>query len=100
VKHSYTGGAPIYTEPSPDYFQYVDLGGEGLTPVGYGYRSVDRIVSCIAQVESNPELRDEIDRAGIIATPGNSSYNEKVIEAGRQSILNGGRQIEIPAPGL
>ena len=47
------------------------------------------------RVKSQPELLDEIDRAGIIATPGNSSYNEKVIEAARQSIVNGGRQVEI-----
>jgi len=98
LKHSYTqrpdsDGATIYAEPSPDYFQYVDLGGEGLTPVGYGYRSVERIVSSMIQVESEPGLLDDIDRAGIIATPRNSSYNERVIEAGRQSILNGGQTI-------
>jgi predicted dehydrogenase len=96
VKHSYTGGAPIYAEPSPDYFQYVDLGRDGLTPVGYGYRSIEQIVSSMIQVESQPELLDEIDRAGIIATPGNSSYNERVIEAARQSISSGGAQVEIP----
>jgi len=44
-------------------------------------------------VESEPGLLDDIDRAGIIATPRNSSYNERVIEAGRQSILNGGQTI-------
>ena len=93
-------GATIYAEPSPDYFQYVDLGGEGLTPVGYGYRSVEHIVSSIIRLESEPDHRrgqllDEIDRHGIMATPRNSSYNELVIEAGRQSILNGGRQIGI-----
>ena len=43
LKYSYTSkgsdpGATIYAEPSPDYFQYVDLGGPGLVPVGYGYR--------------------------------------------------------------
>jgi len=96
VKHSYSSGVPIYAEPSPDYFQYVDLGGGGLTPVGYGYRSVEHIVSSIAQVESRPELLDEIDRAGILATPANSGYNEKVIEAARQSILAGGRRITLP----
>ncbi len=100
LKYSYTRkpvspGATIYAEPSPDYFQYVDLGGEGLTPVGYGYRSVEYIVSAMIRVNEQPELLDEIDRAGIIATPGNSSYNEKVIEAARQSIVNGGRQVEI-----
>ena len=73
----------------------MDLGGAGLTPVGYGYRSVEHIVSSIIRLESEPEdrrgeLLDEIDRAGIMATPRNSSYNERVIEAGRQSILDGG----------
>jgi predicted dehydrogenase len=100
VKHSYTDGVPIYAEPSPDYFQYVDLGGEGLTPVGYGYRSVEHIVSSIIQVEARPDLLREIDRAGIIATPHNSSYNERVIEAARQSILNGGEQVAIPLESL
>ena len=37
----------------------------------------------------------EIDALGIMATPANSSYNELVIEAGRQSILNGGREVTI-----
>ena len=106
VQYSYTRkadepGATIYAEPSPDYFQYVDLGGEGLTPVGYGYRSIEHIVSNIIRLESEPEdrrgaLLDEFDRAGIMATPANSSYNEKVIEAARRSILAGGRQVEIP----
>jgi len=40
-------------------------------------------------------LLREIDDAGIMATPANSSYNELVIEAGRQSILNGGREVRI-----
>lgn len=93
-------GATIYAEPSPDYFQYVDLGGPGLTPVGYGYRSIEHIVSAIIRLESEPEdrrreLLDEIDRAGLMATARNSSYNELVIEAARQSILDGGRQVEI-----
>ena len=93
-------GATIYAEPSPDYFQYVDLGGEGLTPVGYGYRSVEYIVSNIIRLESEPEERrrallEEFDRAGIMATPANSSYNEQVIEAARRSILDGGRQVKI-----
>src|SRR6185295_13095338 len=89
-----------YTEPSPDYFQYVDLGGGGLTPVGYGYRSVEYIVKKCIEVESAaPESRAailrKIDETGIMATPANSSYNELVIEAGRVSILNDGREVAI-----
>ena len=70
-------------------------------PVGYGLRSVEYLIgNCIrvASVESLAErqkLLREIDDAGIMATPANSSYNELVIEAGRQSILNGGREVRI-----
>jgi D-galacturonate reductase len=98
LKYSYIDG--VYAEPSPDYFQYVDLGGKGLTPVGYGYRSVEYIVNKCIEVESadaasRAGLLRQIDDAGIMATPANSSYNERVIEAGRESILNGGREVTI-----
>jgi len=114
LKYSYTRksgdpGSTIYAEPSPDYFQYVDLGGPGLTPVGYGYRSIEYIVKACIRVESesDPERRRALlagyDQAGVMATPANSSYNELVIEAGRASILNGGRMVEIQygdSPGI
>jgi predicted dehydrogenase len=96
--------SPAYVEPSPDYFQYLDLGGPGLTPVGYGFRSVEHILQCCIQVESegrNLAARQrrlqEFDSAGLMATPANSSHNELVIEAARESILAGGRTVEIPA---
>lgn len=105
LKHSYTSrpdaaGATIYAEPNPDFFQYVDLGGPGLTPVGYGYRSVEYIVSSIIQLECERgnrrnELLAEFHRAGLMATAGNSSYNELVAEAGRRSLLDGGRTVNI-----
>jgi predicted dehydrogenase len=108
LKYSYTQnpggpGATTYAEPSPDYFQYVDLGGPGLTPVGYGYRSVEHIVGNCIRVESEGgddlaarrRLLKELDAAGVMATPANSAYNELVIEAGRESIQNRGREVEI-----
>ena len=95
-------GSTLYAEPSPDYFQYVDLGGGGLTPVGYGYRSIAHIVRTVVRLEqecdsalSRRQALEAIDQAGIIATPANSSYNERVIEAGRWSILNGAREARI-----
>ncbi len=91
LKYSYAGG--LYAEPSPDYFQYVDLGGPGLTPVGYGYRSIEQLVAAARQVETGETTLDRLDAAGLIATPANSAYNEKVIEAARESIQNGGRQV-------
>jgi predicted dehydrogenase len=105
LKYSYTRqgsdpGATIYAEPSPDYFQYVDLGGSGLVPVGYGYRSIEFIVRQCLRVRREPDLEsrrrllNELDE-GVMATPGNSAYNELVIEAGRESILHGGREIQI-----
>jgi predicted dehydrogenase len=85
LKHSPLGGP--YTEPSPDYFCYVEYGGPGLKPAGYGYRSVEAIVETCMRVERGEASLEEIDSAGIIATPANSRYNERVIEAARRSIL-------------
>jgi len=82
-----------YSEPSPDYFQYVDLGEPGLTPVGYGYRSIEHLVRAVIRVRHSQDPAaelDAIDREGILATPANSRYNEQVIEAARKSILAGG----------
>jgi D-galacturonate reductase len=107
LKYSYTkksgdAGSTVFAEPSPDYFQYVDLGGPGLVPVGYGYRSVEHIVSTCIRVETEggdlagrQKVLKQIDAAGVMATPGNSSFNERVIEAGRESIVNGGRTVQI-----
>jgi len=98
LKYCYAGPA-AYAEPSPDYFQYVDLGGPGLAPVGYGYRSIEAIVTAAIRVNAEGSgVLDEIDRAGIIATASNSSYNESVIEAARESILHGGREVAISLP--
>jgi D-galacturonate reductase len=94
-------GATIYAEPSPDYFQYVDLGGGGRTPVGYGYRSIDYLFRCCRKVEealNRQQAIQEIDREGIAATPANSHYNEQVIEAARRSILNGGVTVPVGSP--
>jgi hypothetical protein len=52
-------------------------------------------VAAVESVAERQKLLHEIDAAGIMATPANSSYNELVIEAGRQSILNGGREVRI-----
>lgn len=108
VKKGDEPGDTFYAEPSPDYFKYVNLGGSGLTPVGYGYRSVEYIVKNICRcievscgLDENKALAErqklikQFDEEGIMATPANSSYNELVIEAGRLSILNGGREVEI-----
>lgn len=93
--------ATRYSEPSPDYFRLLYRGGQGLVPVGYGYRSVEGLVRAAMRVcragglaERQKKLA-EIDREGIIATPANSSYNERVIEAGRLSIQHGGRPVVI-----
>ena len=89
-------GGTYYAEPSPDYFQYNDLGAIGMTPVGYGVRSVEFILrQCIRTTGSLSERQarlKELDARGILATPANSHYNELVMEAGRLSILNGGRE--------
>lgn len=106
LQYSYThqpegAGATVYAEPSPDYFQYVEYDGPGLAPVGYGYRSVEALVSAWQQVaaSASKDQRREtiraIDNRGLIATPANSRFNEQVLEAARISIQNGGAQIQI-----
>ena len=94
-------GATVYAEPSPDYFQYVDLGDGGLTPVGYGYRSIEYLVGCCLRVERASDRQDairEISNEGVVATPANSRHNEQVIEAARKSILSGGATVSIESP--
>ena len=94
-------GETIYAQPNPDYFQYLDLGGGGLVPVGYGYRSIEYITKSICKCidKKTPQDRQKLirqfDDEGIIATPANSAYNELVMEAGRLSILNDGREVDI-----
>ena len=90
-----------FQEPSPDYFKLVYRGGQGLEAVGYGYRSIEALVKAALRVETGKDLAArrkiirEIDAEGVLSTPANSSYNELVIEAGRMSILNGGRPVVI-----
>ncbi len=106
LKYSYTApsgdpGDTQYTEPNPDYFQLLDQGGACLTPVGYGHRSVEHILNAGREVSQIGDLAKrqawlkKVDEEGILATPLNSSYNELVIEAGRKSILSGGREVQI-----
>ena len=81
------------------------MGGPGLTPWGYGVRSVDYIVSAALRIEAETaglsgrpalearrRLLSDIEQRGIMATPANSRYNELVCQAGRLSILNGGQE--------
>ena len=106
VKYSFTQpgsdpGDTAYAEPNPDYFQLLDQGGGGLTPVGYGHRSVEYIlkacrrVAAVKGLAERQKLIRRYDQEGVLATPANSSYNELVIEAGRKSLLAGGREVLI-----
>jgi hypothetical protein len=67
-----------------------------MTPVGYGYRSVDLLARSVLRVEVAGGLAERkvtvraIDQAGVVAAPANSHYSGQVTEAGRRSILNGG----------
>lgn len=101
-------GATAYHEPSTEYFQYLDVGEATMLPVGYGFRSVARLVdACIAveqagtedsranRLDSRVEKLREIDARGVLATPANSSFNELVVEAGRQSLLMDGALVDI-----
>ena len=113
VEHAYlekgdSPGDTVYAQVNPDYFQMINVGGQGLKPVGYGFRSIEYIVTRASQVihatagmddkqalPARQKLIKQFDDEGIMATPANSSYNELVMEAGRLSILNRGREVEI-----
>jgi predicted dehydrogenase len=105
LQYCYTD-PPQYAEPSPDFFQYLDVGGTGLQPVGYGYRSIEYIVRKCLEAETATDQQAylrQLDKEGILATPANSRYNELVMEAGRLSILNDAREVIIdygPTPGV
>ena len=99
---------------NPDYFRLVPWTGQGLKPVGYGYESVEGNILAARSVNQSMEncgsdsegvlaarreAIEEIDRRGIIATPKNSSINELVVEAARQSVIDGGKAVSIENPG-
>lgn len=87
---------------NPDFYRLVPWEGNGLKPVGYGFDSIAATIITASAIEAEVDASSadamEIRRAaiteanekGLIATPENSSYNELVQEAARQSILNGG----------
>jgi len=106
VKHSLiqkgeNPGDTFYMETSPDYFQLLEYEGEGLEPVGYGYRSVRKLIEAAISIASATGAKQKtkqikkIDATGIVATPANSYYNELVMEAGRMSITNDGKPVAI-----
>ena len=106
VKHSYVvagtdPGDTTYAEPNPDYYRLLNLGGDVKVPVGYGHRSVSYIINACRKAAATDDLAERqklikrFDDEGIMATPANSSYNELVVEAGRKSILSGGREVAI-----
>jgi hypothetical protein len=113
VKHSLAPrdrlkAGKLYHETNTDFLQFVEYGGEGLSTVGYGYRSIEGIFKAIcrankaamgleprAALKIRQEVVKQIDEEGLIATPANSSFNELVMEAGRLSIMNGGRDVII-----
>ena len=87
---------------NPDYFQMIERSdGPGLRPVGYGFRAIEQLitsasrVAAVTDLAARQDLLLEIDAAGWHATPANSFYNELVVEAGRKSILNGGKRVDI-----
>ncbi|MHA1732614.1 MAG: Gfo/Idh/MocA family protein [Promethearchaeota archaeon] len=101
-------GGSHFNYINPDFFRLVPWDGPGYKPVGYGPDSVTANLAAIRGIERSTrdvasgdalerrrEILREIDGAGIIATPSNSSDNELVMEAARLSILNDGARVKI-----
>lgn len=85
VSYSYADPAS-YSEPNPDYFQYVEWDGPGLAPSGYGYRSIEAMMAAVAAGAADSTL---------LATAANTRFDDAVIEAGRRSLLDGGTAEEV-----
>jgi predicted dehydrogenase len=110
VRYSYveSAGGSRYRYVSPDYFRLVPWEGDGYKPVGYGYDSIAALLAAARRVESAAEgasgsdalakrqrVLQEIDDAGLLATPANSADNDRVIEAARQSLAHGGATVNL-----
>jgi len=98
VQHCYlpeASGGKLFNFVNPDFFRLVPWEGDGLKPVGYGYESIEANVVAVGRVNENPEAIAAIEREGLIATPANTVGNTLVAEAGRLSLLNGGRNVRI-----
>ena len=93
---------------NPDYFKLVPWAGDGLEAVGYGYDSIKANVLAACDVNQGSVNLDDhaalaerqrrlgqIDRHGLLATPGNSFINELVIEAARLSVTHGAKTVTI-----
>jgi hypothetical protein len=50
-------------------------------------------------LEGRQRVLLELDAAGVMATPANSRFNEAVLEAGRESILAGGKEVRLAVAG-
>ncbi len=112
VTHSYLDGIGCagshFNYINPDFYRLVPWEGPGYEPVGYGFDSISSTINTIARIEESvsdleqdralkrrQELIREVDEKGLIATPGNSSVNELVVEAARASILRDGESFRI-----
>ncbi|MEK6794526.1 MAG: Gfo/Idh/MocA family oxidoreductase [Spirochaetota bacterium] len=107
VEHSYTDGKK-FNYVNPDFYKLVPWEGDGYKPVGYGFDSVAAILGTVGIIRGAVDGMDakkslaerqriikDVDAKGIIATPANSSINELVVEAARQSILSDGDVVNI-----
>jgi predicted dehydrogenase len=116
VTHSYLDGIGCagshFNYINPDFYRLVPWEGPGFKPVGYGFDSISATINTIFRIEKETadleegkagkrrqELIREVDDQGIIATPGNSSVNELVVEAARASILRDGEAVRIDYTG-
>jgi D-galacturonate reductase len=112
VRHSYLDpigcGGTRYNYVSPDFYRVVPWEGPGYKPVGYGFESVAANLETMRRIEAaaagldqaealerRRELIREVDAAGLLATPANSSTNELVTEAARLSIMADGDWCDI-----
>lgn len=97
VQHCYlpeAAGGKSFQFVNPDFFRLVPWEGEGLKPVGYGYESIEANVHA-AEAANAGGTGDVMPEETLLATAWNTVGNTLVTEAGRLSLLNGGREVRI-----
>ena len=58
-------------------------------------KNICQAIDVGGDLAARQKLIEQFDSQAVMATPKNSAYNELVMEAGRLSILNDGREVEI-----
>lgn len=80
---------------NPFYMRYApDEEGNFAGQAGYGYVSFEKFVNAVAQINAKQITVEDVDKRGL-PTLGNTVLTTAILEAGRRSLDENGRGVEI-----